>query len=119
MRRPVAVVFLVIAVTASGAHAVVASGEKPPSAASVREAAPSASATAAAALSSLNEGVVTDVSAEGDRVQIQGTWLKVVPDQTRIFLRGSSITAKQLQKNSKVKFTLSADRSTLGVVYAP
>ena len=86
---------------------------------------PSASKAAANAddRSSLREGVITAVSDKRDQVEINGSWLKVVDGQTRVFRQGRSVrSGDELVKGRQVKFTLapgSSDNSTLGVVYVP
>jgi hypothetical protein len=72
--------------------------------------------------SSLREGIVADVGANGDKVLINGSWLAVAAGRTTLFQRGRPVSATALSKGQLVKFTLapgSADRRTLGVVYVP
>ena len=116
--RRTGLMFILLAAT-GGANAIRVADEPAPVESTVRESSP---AQPQAALrdesASLREGVVTSVSPDGDRIEIQGNWLKVVAGQTRVFRRGAAVTAKQIEKGTKVKFTLKAD-STLGVVYVP
>jgi len=112
-------VILILLAAAENVQAVRVADEPAPSASTVRESNPARPDVADRDDSaSLREGLVTSVSPDGDRVEIQGTWLKVVAGQTRVFRRGTAVTARQIEKGAKVKFTLKPD-STLGVVYVP
>jgi len=109
--------------SAVGAHALRIVGEQAPKEAAVRGAGPAGSSASNADDSAvLREGEITALSADGSRVQIQGTWLKVLAGKTKFYRRGSPVNAQQLQKGAKVKYTLGAgavDQATLGVVYVP
>jgi hypothetical protein len=121
--RSAGAVLALLVATAGSAQAVVAAGGPAPKAAAVRESRPTRSGMVAADDSAaLREGVITALSADGHRVEVQGNWLRVVAGRTRFFQRGTEVTARQLQKGSKVKFTLApgeTDHATLGVVYVP
>lgn len=108
------------------ASAVRVTGEaKPPPAGSAALASPPNSAAAAAHAddsSSLREGMITGVTASHDQIEVNGSWLKVEANQTRLFRQGRAVTGEVLVKGQAVKFTLlpgDAQRATLGVIYVP
>jgi hypothetical protein len=119
MQARITGLMLMLLAAAGSAQAIRVADEPAPAASTVRDSNPARPDAADRDDSaSLREGVVTSVSPDGDRVEIQGNWLKVVAGQTRVFRRGTAVTARQIDKGAKVKFTLKPD-STLGVVYVP
>ena len=72
--------------------------------------------------SSMREGVISGVSAKGDQIEVNGSWLKVADGTTRVFRQGRAVGRDELKKGQKVRFTLApgaAGRTTLGGVYVP
>ena len=72
--------------------------------------------------SSMREGVITAISDKRDRIQVNGSWLKLADGATRVFRQGRAVQPDALAKGQKVRFTLAAgvaDRSTLGAIYVP
>jgi hypothetical protein len=120
--RSLALVWILSSIAAS-AQAVRVTGEPAPAASTVRQANPaSASAARPDGSNSLREGIVTSLSTTGDRVEIQGTWLKIVDGQTRIYQGGRPVSSRALQPGAKIRFTMaaaSAEGTTLGVIYVP
>jgi len=124
MNNPLRILAVLVALGSwSVAHGVRPTGNSPPAPTAVRQAAmPAAAASQADDSSSLREGVVTEVSADADKVQIQGAWFAVVPGKTRLFRGGAAVDATTLHKGQKLRFTLvpsTRERTTLGVVYVP
>ena len=114
---------LIAALLAAGAaHAVRAIDAPPPTRAAVLNTPRPDAAAQADDSSSLRQGVVGDVSANGERVYVNGTWLFVAEGTTRLFRQGRAVPATSLSKGQLLKFTLApgaADRKTLGIVYVP
>ena len=109
---------------ASQAWAVRVTNEPKPAAGSAAPASPQSSAAAAHAddSSSLREGMITSVTTSRDQIEVNGSWLKVEANKTRLFRQGREVTGEALAKGQLVKFTLlpgDAQRATLGVVYVP
>ena len=72
--------------------------------------------------SSMREGAITGVTTAHDQIEVNGSWLKVSPGNTRLFRQGKAVTSEVLVKGQLVRFTLmpgDAERSTLGVIYVP
>ena len=73
--------------------------------------------------SGLAEGMITKVSEKRDQVEINGSWIRISDDKTRVFRQGRAvIAADELVKGKVVKFTLApgtGDTLTLGLVYVP
>ncbi len=119
--NPTRVIVLLVALAPwSAAHAVRVEGMGPSATQHESVASQPAASSQADDSSSLREGVITAIGA--GKVQIQGTWLNVVPGKTQVFRQRALVNASTLQKGQKVKFTLAPntpDRSTLGVVYVP
>jgi hypothetical protein len=107
---------------ASASHAVRAL-DAPPTRAPVLKKESKADAAAQADDSAgLRQGVVADISAKRDWVQVNGTWLAIVEGRTTLIQRGRPANAAVLGKGQLLKFTLApgaANRTTLGVVYVP
>ena len=108
------------------AWAVRVVGAAAPSADAVRQAdvsgAKGAKAAQADDSSSMREGVITALSAKRDRVEINGSWLKLADRKTHLFRHGRAVTRDELAKGQKVKFTMAAgdaEHATLGAVYVP
>jgi hypothetical protein len=110
------------------ASAVRVTNEAKPATGTAAPASPPGSAAAAAAAahaddsSSLREGMITSVTTSHDQIEVNGSWLKVEANKTRLFRQGREVTGDALVKGQLVKFTLlpgDAQRSTLGVVYVP
>lgn len=88
----------------------------------VRRAGQPSSAAQADDTSSLRDGVITAVSAEGDQIEINGSWLNLVDGKTRVFQQGRTVKRDYVTKGQKVKFNLAPSdpkRATVGVLYVP
>ena len=107
------------------ALAVRVTNEPKPAAGRAAPASPPSSAAAAAHAddsSSLREGMITSLTTSHDQIEVNGSWLKVEANKTRLFRQGREVTGDALVKGQLVKFTLlpsDAQRATLGVVYVP
>ena len=104
------------------ARAVRALDAPPPTRAAVLNSPKPDAAVQADDSASLRQGLIEQVSANGDRVLVNGSWLAVVEGHTRLFQRGRQVPASQLSKGQWLRFTLApgaAGRSTLGVAYVP
>jgi len=114
---------LATAVLAAGAsHAARAVDAPPPSRAAVVSAPQPHAAVQADDRASLRQGIVADISAKGDWVFVNGSWLGIVDGHTVLFRNGRPVRADVLRKGQPLRFTLApgvADRKTLGVVYVP
>jgi hypothetical protein len=69
---------------------------------------------------SLRRGVVTNRSANGEQIEIQGRWHRVDPVRTRILRAGQVVRADAISKGQTLEFTLLPGREAqrgLGVVY--
>ncbi len=107
---------------AAGAHAARAIDAPPPTRAAVLNAPQADAALQADDRSSLRQGVVGAVGANGDAVLVNGSWFVIVEGRTQVFRNGRPAPAGTLAKGQRVKFTLApgtVDRKTLGVVYVP
>ena len=119
------IITAVLLFAASQASAVRVTNESKPVASTAAPASPPSSAAAAAHAddsSSLREGMITSVTTSRDQIEVNGSWLKVEANKTRLFRQGREVTGDALVKGQLVKFTLlpgDAQRSTLGVVYVP
>ena len=125
MKTTVLIAALVLCAS-SQAWAVRVANEVKPVAGAARPAAPTGDAAAAAAhaddSSSMREGAITGVTTAHDQIEVNGSWLKLAPGQTRLFRQGKAVTPEVLVKGQLVKFTLmpgDAERATLGVIYVP
>lgn len=90
-----------------------------PNARAPREAAPPNGRDAA---QQIRHGIVTAISAKGDRVEIAGVWHLIDGGRTRFFRAGRPAAADALLLGQALKFTLvggQAGRVTLGIVYVP
>jgi hypothetical protein len=94
--------------------------------------APAASAVQAAAQppahvqaderASLRQGTIAAVDEHGARLQVQGVWLDVVADKTKLMRNGQPARLDTLKTGESIRFTVSPGRGTapsLGVIYAP
>jgi hypothetical protein len=105
---------------AAASHATRVLDAPPPTAQAVRKSALPAAPSQADDSSGLRQGIVTAVSDKGERVQIQGVWLRVIEGQTKLFTQGRATNIGALSKGQAVSFTLApgdSTRSTLGAVY--
>ena len=125
MKTTVLIATLVLCAS-SQAWAVRVANDVKPVPGAARPAAPSDDAAAAAAhaddSSSMRVGAITGVTTAHDQIEVNGSWLKVLPGKTRLFRHGKAVTSEVLVKGQLVKFTLlpgDAERSTLGVIYVP
>lgn len=69
---------------------------------------------------SLRRGVVTRVSANAERIEIQGQWHRIDPAHTRILRGGQVIRPDAIRTGQTLEFTLLPGRDAqrgLGVVY--
>ena len=64
----------------------------------------------------IQSGAIGAVAANG-QVQINGQWFKVVAGTTRVFRQGREVKVDTLAKGAALRFTTTADKATLGVVY--
>lgn len=119
------IITVAVLCVASQAWAVRVTNEPKPAAGIAAPASPQSSAAAAAHAddsSSLREGMITSVTTSRDQIEVNGSWLKVEANKTRLFRQGREVTGEALAKGQLVKFTLlpgDAQRATLGVVYVP
>ena len=116
--------YLLLAAMSIGtsAHATRAIDAPPPTRAAVLNAPRPEPSLQADDRASLRRGMVTDVTAKGDAVLINGSWLAVVEGRTALFQHGKPAQASVLSKGQLLNFTLApgvADRKTLGIVYVP
>ena len=72
--------------------------------------------------SSLHEGVITIVDTLRDRIKVNGSWLYIDSQRTRLFRHGQAVQASALTVGQLLKFTLSAANSehrVPNVIYVP
>lgn len=113
---------LVASLSGGVARAARALDVPPPTAAAVLNAPRPDAAAQADDRSSLRQGVVQEVSADRVWVRVNGSWLRIASDSTRLFRQGRPVQPSALSQGQLLKFTLApgvADRTTLGVVYVP
>ena len=83
---------------------------------------PPAVPSASRADGTLRFGAITAVSADGARIQVDGTWFKLAAGKTRVYQRGAELKTNALTQGTKIRFTIgsgSAAEATLGAVYIP
>lgn len=95
---------------------------------------PAAAPPASRADGTLRSGAITAVSADGARIQVDGTWFKLAAGKTRVYQRGAELKTNALTQGTKIRFTTasgsasgnasgsasgSAAEATLGAVYIP
>ena len=123
MRTTLIITALVLCAS-SQAWAIRVASEVAPGAVAPQPATPPSASAASQAddSSSLREGTITSVSTARDRIEVNGSWLKLAAAKTRIFQRGQAVNGDVLAKGQTVKFTLmpgDTERATLGVIYVP
>ena len=71
---------------------------------------------------SLRQGTIAAVDVRGGRVQVQGIWLDLVADKTKLIRNGRSAGLETLQAGESIRFTVAPGRhaaQSLGVIYVP
>lgn len=86
-----------------------------------RKAAPSPSSSEVDERHALRQGVVSALSARGEKIQIQGHWHRIDASRTRLFRHGRLVDGGVLKVGQALKFTLvdATGEPVLGVVYVP
>lgn len=72
--------------------------------------------------STLLEGVVTVVDVLRGKIKVNGSWLYIAGDKTRLFRQGQSVPASVLMVGQLLKFTISAagpEGHMINVIYVP
>ena len=74
----------------------------------------------------LRSGAITAVSADGARIQVDGTWFKLAAGKTRVYQRGAELKTDALTRGTKIRFTIASGGTSgsgadaiLGAVYIP
>ena len=70
----------------------------------------------AAATGAVQTGAIAAVDADG-RVQINGQWFRVSAGTTHVFRQGREVSSDTLAKGTAVRYTMTADKATLAIVF--
>ena len=71
---------------------------------------------------SLRQGTIAAVDTRGGRLQVQGIWLDLVADKTKLIRNGRSAGLDTLKAGESIRFTVAPGRGaaqSVGVIYAP
>ncbi|MGZ8258988.1 MAG: hypothetical protein ACXWUL_00375 [Caldimonas sp.] len=92
-----------------------------PAASAVQAAAQEPAQAQADESASLRQGTIAAVDERRGRLQVQGLWLDVVPDKTKLIRHGRPATLDTLRAGEAIRFTVAPGRTapSLGVIYVP
>ena len=93
-----------------------------PSSSTVQAAAQQPAHVQADESASLRQGTIAAVDARGGRLQVQGIWLDLVADKTKLIRNGRPAGLDTLKAGESIRFTVAPGRGaakSLGVIYVP